>query len=79
MNVEKKISLINKYKRQGDISSVCRAVGYSETTYYTAMNRADDRYTDAELLTIDAMYKKMRERINLRRRVGVVSKETSSC
>ena len=64
-SIQEKKDFIKRMKKRGDITTLCKKLGYSETVYWSGMGRTDDRYTVAEMKIILAMYKEMLEREEL--------------
>ena len=70
-SIQEKKDFIQRTRQRGDVADACREAGYSETVFWSAMNREDDKYTVAEMELILAMEKKMQERVELRKAVGL--------
>ena len=71
LTIDERKKVIMELKQRKDVSAVCSGYGFSTQTYWNAMKRTDSKYSDAELLVIDGMYKRAQERMELRKRVGV--------
>jgi len=69
--IHEKIKFIQEMRQYGDVPNVCKREGYSETVFWTAVNRTDGKYTVAEMKVILAMYREMQERQELRIAVGL--------
>ena len=66
-----KIETIRSFKNRINITAACATAGYSSQTYINAMRRADNRYTDAEIAVVEAVYNAVCEKLEYRRSIGI--------
>ena len=71
LSFPEKIEVIRNFKLRKDTAAACRNTEYSTQTFWNAMRRKEGMWTDAEITVVEAVYDRVRERLEYRRAKGI--------